>query len=494
MFPWRPDSQAGETEEDCEDLDRIVMLDDIKTCVFNVRSQSGKLRLVQVYLDFLGISIGQRYLSTDGMRSKVLRTALVNLSQISPLETLENHLRSPPAELQYQTALNILMQISTANVFTGFLETSVNLALLDVRRQYLRYKQQQNVDEKQWKQLCKEAQKCAKNLLKAEENRNELLLWEQYIFLEAFLGNTADVRRIFNTALNLSPNLNEITEIYKKCTTCKLYRSYAEMELGLHTSLKDLPLGTWKGAYNPENVSLAMYVLTSLPQIRGKFQPADPGAVPPPNSIVGARYFYQLGLENLMMQLGKKTTKDYGGTLRLLPQSGALTAHWTVCYALFEYVSLGIDSAVTVFDKVIDRVLSLINESVKCKEAQTMGDEYLEDGDVYYRTVYEDLILTKLRLIERHVSSSLVPLNTLRTPLQQSLQLLPDSPDLLYQFIQLEKRTNIVGRLRRQLLKISSASHTPLVWIYGAVAELRRHENLATKDLSHQMTCLPGTL
>ena len=45
-LPWRPDVRNGETEEDCEDPERLIMFDDISAFLFEVTSEDTMLSLV----------------------------------------------------------------------------------------------------------------------------------------------------------------------------------------------------------------------------------------------------------------------------------------------------------------------------------------------------------------------------------------------------------------------------------------------------------------
>lgn len=54
-LPWRPDSSKGETDEDCEDLDRLVLFDDVAPVLFRLHHSTSCLRLVQHFVDLLGL-------------------------------------------------------------------------------------------------------------------------------------------------------------------------------------------------------------------------------------------------------------------------------------------------------------------------------------------------------------------------------------------------------------------------------------------------------
>ena len=55
--PWQPDKEAGETEDDCEDPERLVLFDDVSSSLFSIRSCANKFRLVLQFLLFLGVPL-----------------------------------------------------------------------------------------------------------------------------------------------------------------------------------------------------------------------------------------------------------------------------------------------------------------------------------------------------------------------------------------------------------------------------------------------------
>ena len=42
-LPWRPDFDAGEDEGDCEDVDRIVSVEDLEDCLYPLSTVQGRL-------------------------------------------------------------------------------------------------------------------------------------------------------------------------------------------------------------------------------------------------------------------------------------------------------------------------------------------------------------------------------------------------------------------------------------------------------------------
>lgn len=59
-MPWRPDFSKGETDEDCEDLDRLVLYDDVAPILFRLHHSASCLRLVQHFVDLFGLVHWQR--------------------------------------------------------------------------------------------------------------------------------------------------------------------------------------------------------------------------------------------------------------------------------------------------------------------------------------------------------------------------------------------------------------------------------------------------
>ena len=57
VMPWQPNKSAGETEEDCEDPERLVLFDDISSGLFKLKDPKHKLSLVLHFLEFLGVPV-----------------------------------------------------------------------------------------------------------------------------------------------------------------------------------------------------------------------------------------------------------------------------------------------------------------------------------------------------------------------------------------------------------------------------------------------------
>ena len=82
LCPWQPDREAGQTEEDCDDPERLVLFDDISTNLFKITDPTNKLRLVMYFLKFLGVSVSSVSSSTSADVQRFLQTSLEHTSQI----------------------------------------------------------------------------------------------------------------------------------------------------------------------------------------------------------------------------------------------------------------------------------------------------------------------------------------------------------------------------------------------------------------------------
>jgi hypothetical protein len=59
--PWRPQLDAGETETDCDDPDRLVVFDDLDGFLFPVVDSETQLELVLRFLEQLGVALPVRF-------------------------------------------------------------------------------------------------------------------------------------------------------------------------------------------------------------------------------------------------------------------------------------------------------------------------------------------------------------------------------------------------------------------------------------------------
>lgn len=80
--PWQPDKEAGETEEDCEDPERLVLFDDVSSSLFNIGCLENKFQLVVQFLIFLGVPLPLTNCTASSESILYLNTCLEDKQQI----------------------------------------------------------------------------------------------------------------------------------------------------------------------------------------------------------------------------------------------------------------------------------------------------------------------------------------------------------------------------------------------------------------------------
>lgn len=140
---------------------------------------------------------------------------------------------------------------------------------------------------------------------------------------------------------------------------------------------------------------------------------------------------------------------------------------WVMCYALFQYLTLGIHPACIVYETVIERLQQHIKATAENKAKNAMMD-------------LEKLFMGYVGLLLQHINNKPSSLKLMRTVLNRALASFPDSPTLLHLMVNLESRSHIAGRLRRYFNHRMLLTPSPLSCFYSLLAEMHRRENLQT--------------
>ena len=354
-LPWRPDVRNGETEEDCEDPERLIMFDDISTFLFEVTSVDNMLSLV---LNLFSLIKNSRVkFAFDSFPSQSLlaqRMQQYELESCGDLNVDDLDLANFRQKIEMdkektsQFIENALYQASKH--FDGLART--RLTLLWIRMKVARIKvmeKELKKDKKLWKASGKELKKWIKDVLKEEINRNNILLWEAYATTEDILGNRSDSINVLDTVLtmNIPPGgILNVKSAITQCEICKLCRTYAEIELGIrkHGACQDVDI-------NKERV---FHVLCSLAD-NEQYRPKQNSGKVSPTTILRARRNYQSRVSELL----KNEVNDAERIIASLPEAGSTLIHFVVCYAYFQYLSVDIHAASVVFQQVISFVMFL---------------------------------------------------------------------------------------------------------------------------------------
>ena len=82
LFPWQPDGETAQTEEDCDDPERLVLFDDISSSLFKMADPMSKLKLVLSFLQFFGVQVPCLSSSTSKDVQQFLNTSLEHELQL----------------------------------------------------------------------------------------------------------------------------------------------------------------------------------------------------------------------------------------------------------------------------------------------------------------------------------------------------------------------------------------------------------------------------
>ena len=354
-LPWRPDVRNGETEEDCEDPERLIMFDDISTFLFEVTSVDNMLSLVLNLFSLIkNSSVKSAFDSLPSQSLLAQRMQQYELESCGDLKVEDLDLANfrqgieVDKEKPFRFIENALYQASRH--FDGHART--RLTLLWIHLKVARFKVMENElkrDKKLWKASGKELKKWIKDILKEETNRNNILLWEAYATTEDILGNRNDSVNVLDTVLTMnipSGGIMNVKSTITQCEICKLCRTYVEIELGIrkHRTCQDINI----------NRERALYVLCSLADTE-QYRPKQNSGNVPPTTVLRARRNYQSRVSELL----KNEVNDAERIITSLPEAGSTLVHFVVCYAYFQYLSMDVHAASVVFQQVISFVMLL---------------------------------------------------------------------------------------------------------------------------------------
>ena len=436
-LPWQPDVSAGQTEEDCEDPERLVMFDDISPVLFTVPEKL-HLQLVTFFLVFSGLSFSRNYLVPV---KKCWKQFLHNNSSLSDVLVdmfpFSEDSHQIPENLRNFITL-LLQQVVAA--FEGHEQTIVSLMLIEFHLQMIcQGKKELSKGDK------KEIRKIVKNILKEERNRNNLLVWHAYVTVERFIGKQGEPDAILETALAMHSG-KDISVISEETVGLfSLYRTYCEtiLQMGAAdiTTLWERQAAISKEV--KQKVVQALYcALENRKYIHNKLD-----AVP--------------AIAQLKMK--SKLKKLMAAAANKLSKASDITSHRTdymyflelcVCSGFLEYCSSGLEASRVVYQSARDLL-----------QTSCLKERQLQQMQV-------DLFREEIRLILYHMASVSTPLSVLRNCLDTALAQHSTEPDFLQLFVDIEKQSRIVGRLHRCFDKLLQSLTSPVPALVAVSSQL----------------------
>ncbi|XP_056282984.1 nuclear exosome regulator NRDE2 isoform X2 [Pseudoliparis swirei] len=487
-LPWRPDKAKGQSEVDCEDPDRQVLFDDIGSSLICLSSPELQLRLLLRFVSFLGLPVDS-VLSAAPCQPGLLLENLSLLTQGNDLKCplTSHHLPDSGVNSVGHTTtlqgtrkwvgLGKLGERFVANVFSvvqPIVPAHHRAALSLSWMQYEKLKVLRCLrggNKKRLRSQGKSSKRVAKKLLKEPDNRSSLALWQEYAHLEWMLGNLEEARKVFSTASAMGG-----TTGLKSPALCELCLLWAQLEVEDGSSLQG-------GVPADVAVCPAVCVLTRLTEGTSSSSQSLT-----PVSILKARKSYEqalaAGLSALEQSLhnpqaNRKAHED------LLRPRGLVG-----CYALFQYLTMGVQAAIAVYSQArekteeLHRTLTQRNsETEEAGLAGTDADQSAADrshaGSHWAHRLAsecEALAVQQAALLRYHNTVGVFPLATLRQMLTSALATWPSSAPLWSIYLQVENRYHSAGRARRFFHSVTRDNGSVVPRLFAIVAEQQRKQ------------------
>ncbi|KAM6360125.1 nuclear exosome regulator NRDE2 isoform 6-T9 [Alca torda] len=474
-LPWRPDKTKKETEEDCDDPERQVLFDDLGPSLIRLSNPDLQHQLLYSFLQFLGVPCTSKlfpsnlYIAMDENNifdsvlsdEKPLTSVHFPLSGFNSIGHMDTMLRRrhhighhKEGEEFIQNVFHVLFLL-----FSGKEKCNLSICWL----QYEISKVLQCLQRKKKKKLKaqgRKSKKLAKNLLKAPDNRNHLSLWKLYAYLEWLLGNIDDARKVFDTALGTAG-----TGGLKSPQLCSLSLLYAQLEVELLESLE--------GAV----MSRAVHILTKLAE-SGPYVPYS-GQVLSVN-VLKARKTYEHALQDYLSKTPVSNQDHVNDANQLVNLVG--------CYALFQYLTVGIDAAVLIYAQTSEKL-----EAPGPQKCENTGESF---GLQNFPTAVEAVTLLHTNLLRFHMKISVYPLNPLREALTEALKRYPSNQSLWGSYIHIQRKSHSASKARRFFDGVTRSTNSLEPWLFAIQAEQMRKkliENVQRADVGEIHSTIPET-
>ncbi|KAM7404039.1 hypothetical protein PAMA_004452 [Pampus argenteus] len=497
-LPWRPDKAKGQSEEDCDDPDRQVLFDDIGPSLICLSSPEVRLRLLLSFLSFLGLPVDC---------SAPCQLSLL-LEDLSLLTQGDDHQRPLTCHDLPGPGINAVGHMTTlqgnkkwaglgkhgerfvTNVFNMVQPVlpAHHRAVLSLSwMQYEKLKVLRCLrsgNKKRLRSQGKSSKRVAKRLLKEPENRSALVLWREYAHLEWMLGNLDEARKVFSTATAIGG-----TKGLTSPTLCELCLLWAQLEVEDGASVRGA------GGLSDVTASPAVCVLTRLAE--GTSSSSSSSLTPV--SILKARKSYEQALTasmSAMDQDPRNPQANRKGQEDMLGEKLSLRG-LVGCYALFQYLTVGIQAAHAVYNQARERMEELHRTLTFDKQlnsnASTDASHSADASSPTSRhrvnrlaSECEILAVQQAALLRHHNSISVFPLATLRQTLTSALSTWPNNAPLWSIYVQVENRYHSAGRARRFFHSVTRDNSSVVPHLFAIVAEQQRKQLL---DAAQRSCC-----
>ncbi|XP_029633006.1 nuclear exosome regulator NRDE2-like isoform X1 [Octopus sinensis] len=470
-LPWRPDTSADETLEDCEDLDRLVLFDDIAPVLIQFDDDRLKLMLLIHSLYLLGVYRNEQHflLLTFLQKWFISPFTLIDVPQAAVLEiglTFELLSGNKARHELFQKFVDNIFQ-QAVKVFSGENQTAITLLWLEHHLSLLR-KSPSGAD----KTSSKDIHKFAKSLLKENHNRNNLILWNAFARLEWELGRKEEAFNVIETVLVMQgTDLLQIKDPWEGAGICALYHTYIDILLDLKTdslppcsskecSSQDLDKSRWALIHLAEGTKLNVknYILNTIS----------------PTMVLKTRKKFDEISERLWGQF-QQSTHDK------LTSICYFHTEFLECFALFEYCFNRLSAVVSLLDSVQNQFEHYLKKSERGIHTQELP--FLESPAEKQIILHCDRIAVKLSLY--HMSHHHLALGSLKQLIKKATERHPSHPYFLKILVHIEQSSWLMGNLRRYFDRclLSSTLASPVLLLFALSYELE-HQNKLEKQAS----------
>ena len=426
-LPWRPDPDGQDQEESCEDPDRQVLCDDVTSCLVTLDSEREKFELVRQFLEVLGVDT----VSSAGTLNSGSNVKFSN--DIFPASTFK------VSDLLKQTENCFVVESYRIEDFVCNVTGQVALKFSSDYKQLLykmliRYRMERCKKNGSSGMEVKQLKKWIKSLLKEEENRTSVALWEEYAHFESEFSSRDDVYKVLTVTLaSQQDSILTSSNCAKKMMLCRVYRACVELQLGIKSLLWtdefEAPIGSL-------NKDVAIRVLHSL----ATGEKLDVTRTLSVSKSLKTKRAFEEFLEKL---LAEERTREINAEDALnMEHYGSLLVHWCSCNAYFLYLTEDFQSAQGMYHQVLSSLKQALG---KKPELDSMFKTRVRYQYLQYCEGYRNFIA----LCKYHTDTTAAPLKTLREPLMCALEEFPDSSILLGLYVELESHASISGRVRQ---------------------------------------------
>ena len=432
----------GQTEEDCEDPERLVVFDDVSPVVYTVPVNL-HFQLLNLFLLLCGVNLAKsKVLPMVG--KSLCDNCVFNNGNLPELIDKFDLSAKGNCEVVSESLNNFVIVILDRVIKELEGESKTFLTLVMIEFQLLMITRGKHELSKSKK---KELRKVVKNLLKEEHNRSNLVIWSAYVSVERLIGRPGEAESILETALTIHSGKDISICNEETVGLLSLYRMHCETMLKFQICDTDK---LWERQECSSKAVKQNVIQILCCAIEGKKYNSS--------KLETVSSTSQLKIRARL----KKLIEEGCASCDKLPVSGENGIRYTkylyflelcVCSGLFEYCSRGLDSSLSVYQWA--RSLS---------QGSQLGANL-------------DLFKAELRLLLYHMACVSTPLTILRNTLDTAMSQHPNESCFLKLFVDVENRSRIAGRLQRYFDKMTRNLMSPVpacVAIWSQLVYLER--------------------